>query len=1139
MIPRIFLLGNTMLFCLLVSRPALVWAQVDESENDRSDEWVISRLLDSQHVPQATLDVCERASKLAGESKCAFLKQWVLPSKMHRDFRVNIDFDLDGEIISPVTDLIRATHEHGNLDSLILTLESFKTIDPVQDLARMAILAVAKIELESFDDASLIVEAWFAKVLADDALLHRCKDAALLLLARTQDSLQMAKVSIGPSTYLATKYRGVIDRDAWHQHLMAVNARLHDMTIATLGKKDEANEIEKRQIEKQWTIIARPRSIERGLGYPKVNWHFKRGSAEKRSSHSHDFLFFRSPLQGQYAIEANLDGFGYRDTQLVAASHWVSLIYDHGRILRGSVRGETETIDLDPRMTETFKYKFIRNRVSVSPTESKTYLNGRHVHTHAIVGEQNPWVGIRNSNRHAGEASDVRISGNPTIPDTISLSDCKGLPGWYEFHRVSEDSELIDWRQDIIVTKEQDLPLNVANASSERFAGEVIGPIDSKLPLGSNAESLLVYARPAIERGKIEYEFWYSSDQHCVHPAIGNQTMLLSPEGVSIHRVTNGIYERSKMRPDNIHHPVNRKPVLLKENGWNQVSISIEGNKVALSVNQLIVHSFDLPPFNTRQFGLFRYRDREQARVRNVRWTGDWPKTLPSINAQVLAMVQPELRTEPNHSFAQEITYNFNEKTFLSGKFKVTTGTPGRDSLATDQGVIVRRDSEKSYRNAKISPNISLGGDFDITVSYDQFVSTASEDRYGSIMLQVSANSAEQDTGMIQKKHTPGTETLFQCLSMQTVEGSERRHYFNHRISESDWGRMRLSRRGNKLFYQFAENDSDQFRVIGESDYSPDDIDTNGIRMGVQIYGTSGYTSVRYRNLHIRAERINGELFEDFEAKRVQLNRQRESLPDHWTHDFASTPLEDGAFYRWGDQTPWRRSDDGLTMRCRGTDNWTSIGMTIKKPFFGDFDATINFDPKKLALPKASKASGVYLQFDLDDDQTIQFNAQLTRTAEDHWTAEAESNIRTGSGEFSFKSYGVIEAEGYNRLRLARRNDHLYFVAGKQIDGKKGRPSEVLIAQVKFSGQSRRGAVVKVMLHTGGSGRTSDVLLKNIDLRAQRIVGIEPERNALPQLPITPTRTRNLVNPRSGQKMAPKQHHRDKTLVEKFFDLFE
>ena len=136
-----------------------------------------------------------------------------------------------------------------------------------------------------------------------------------------------------------------------------------------------------------------------------------------------------------------------------------------------------------------------------------------------------------------------------------------------------------------------------------------------------------------LEDGRIAYEFYYEPGKVMVHPALDRLAFLIEPDGVKIHRLTDGAFERTGLAPDNIaDEPENRRgpaSLPLKPNAWNRLVLSLAGDKVTLELNGQPIYERTLEPTNQRSFGLFHYADETQVRVRNVTYQGNWPRTLP------------------------------------------------------------------------------------------------------------------------------------------------------------------------------------------------------------------------------------------------------------------------------------------------------------------------------------------------------------------------------------------------------------------------------------------------------------------------------------------------------------------------------
>ena len=170
------------------------------------------------------------------------------------------------------------------------------------------------------------------------------------------------------------------------------------------------------------------------------------------------------------------------------------------------------------------------------------------------------------------------------------------------------------------------------NADWDKRGEEITGRLREEVP-GSKQESLLVYHRPMLEDGQITYEFYYDPGKVMVHPALGRLAFLIETDGVKVHRLTDGAYERSGLTADNTREePENRRgpaSLPLKPRAWNKLDLGIIGDKVTLGLNGQPIYERTIEPENQRSFGLFHYSDLTEVRVRSVTYEGGWPRSLP------------------------------------------------------------------------------------------------------------------------------------------------------------------------------------------------------------------------------------------------------------------------------------------------------------------------------------------------------------------------------------------------------------------------------------------------------------------------------------------------------------------------------
>jgi hypothetical protein len=166
---------------------------------------------------------------------------------------------------------------------------------------------------------------------------------------------------------------------------------------------------------------------------------------------------------------------------------------------------------------------------------------------------------------------------------------------------------------------------------------EIVGKLHENSP-GSKRESLLQYHRPLLEDGEIEYEFFYEAGKTLIHPALGRTAFLLSADGVRLHQLTSGAFERSGLAPEN-ETPLegSTKPLQFANKAWNRAKLKLVGDVVTINLAGEKIGEYKLSGGEPRFFGLFRYSDATTTRVRNVTYRGNWPKEIPPPSGQELA----------------------------------------------------------------------------------------------------------------------------------------------------------------------------------------------------------------------------------------------------------------------------------------------------------------------------------------------------------------------------------------------------------------------------------------------------------------------------------------------------------------------
>jgi hypothetical protein len=263
------------------------------------------------------------------------------------------------------------------------------------------------------------------------------------------------------------------------------------------------------------------------------------------------------------------------------------------------------------------------------------------IHEERLADEPDPWLAILFADGTRRGARNPTLSGKPVVPEVLKLSTSADLSGWhaaYYDEPIGGDKPAWEKRGEEIHGRSYDPMSNMANPPR----GGVVMPSGGGLATttdavfgvpGSFQESVLQYHRPIFEDGAIDYQFFYQAGKTHVHSALDRLALLLEPEGVRIHWLTDAQYDRTGLDPANrAGEPSSRRgpaKLPLKDGDWNRATVSLKGNVVSLRLNDVEVFERELEPSNNRVFGLFHFADQTDVRVREVTYRGNWPRAVP------------------------------------------------------------------------------------------------------------------------------------------------------------------------------------------------------------------------------------------------------------------------------------------------------------------------------------------------------------------------------------------------------------------------------------------------------------------------------------------------------------------------------
>ncbi len=627
-------------------RRSNLFARAETKEDDRATRRARAAVVGEHFFALDAGDVARSVAGLPAAERYRKLREWVFPGEGHATIRLASEFGTTDPpvpraggagsrvpvgpmLASPPLDLVDAAAEAGKLDELA---EAVRKVAPGDDLdrrSRLALLALIGNAQGKNADAEASVKE--LRELAPKAITKETPDWQRWpeLLA---GSRLAARPALNPSAKaLLDDLVGVIQRDQSYSP-MARQIRHARAVAAMLGEAGPAPKVGDDPRRPGWVRATLPTAESRGLGDPLPTWTYRDGAWTHSPGHATDALFLAAPIRGDFELTCDLTSFGWREARISYGGVAVGILHDLKRYEVLHYGRTVSTGAIEPRLPDVPDwYPF---RLVVKGGTLTAYAMGRKIHEQAVRGEGDPWLALTASTDVTAGFRNLKIVGKPAIPDLIALSAGSDLTGWLgDYYGEATAGEGAVWQKlgaEIVgrrLSPEAKTPANFDPEVNQQ-------PSFPETTAGSKHETVLRYARPLAEDATVSYEFYYEAGRSLVHPALDRLALILDPDGVKVHRITDGRFERTGIDPGNIaDDPAQRKgpPKLpLKEKGWNRVELTTRGDTLSLRLNGELVHERPIEPTNQRDFGLFHFADKTEARVRDVTLRGDWPRSLPA-----------------------------------------------------------------------------------------------------------------------------------------------------------------------------------------------------------------------------------------------------------------------------------------------------------------------------------------------------------------------------------------------------------------------------------------------------------------------------------------------------------------------------
>ena len=290
--------------------------------------------------------------------------------------------------------------------------------------------------------------------------------------------------------------------------------------------------------------------------------------------------------------------------------------------------------------------------------------------------------------------------------------------------------------------------------------------------------------------------------------------------------MTDAQYETSGRTADN-QQPIADAlaPLPLKIKDWNQVRLTLQGDQLTIVVNGTQAATLPiLEAAHARQFGLFRYANRTQARVRKLIYRGQWPTHLPAVTEQQLAASHltaqlPEAINVVDADLSQS-------ETQLGSLGLAQRGSQERRS-GTAQGLQLRlSDAKTSADHPGIVFERDLAGDCEMTVVYQNIEMKPQKSGWGVSLVFQAILDDPQRTSVECNVSLDKSQQLQHTTQILRTHAGGGRHtvdqQFLHPATSS--GKLRMVRRGGQIDCYIAADGSDDFRLVNSLTVGPANI---------------------------------------------------------------------------------------------------------------------------------------------------------------------------------------------------------------------------------------------------------------------------------------------------------------------------
>ena len=600
-------------------------------------ESVVAEMIDDKLYELRIDDLVAKTAQLPDEQRYDALADWVLPSARNPGFRIfgspqrwmpqplKAAGTKERESVRdffalPAVELVETAKNLDRLPDLAQRVTEIQPLVPVDASARVVLQAMIAAAAGDSQAGKIHLRNLNDRVMAADPMRpyhDRWPELHAMLLAvehpELADTVEPLVDELGSTIWKNDSFfspwnsgfHGQSGRRAFDRIFRLLKTAMSTEPFVIANKP--TNVLATR--DQPWTVLSHPEASSAGLGSPPSIWTLRGESTLiQRSGHMFDNVMYSVPLMGEFEFRCQTRGWGGDQVRVGYAGKILRIATSGKNLYVNDYHARPNTISIDPPVKDPKDWYHLT--LKVSNGRCSFHMNDQQLYEWELPDSYDAWLFFNARPDSHPRIRNLALTGNPTIPDSFSVSPTSDLYNWIRYYSDRVTKDLVTWK----------------------FAdGELQAEKFDETP-ECDFEHLLCYHRPLLEDGAIEYEFYFEPGKALVHPALGRLAMLLEPKRVAEHWITDAQFETSTLAPGNrtiIPSDQRSKGELrLLEKQWNKLRLELTGDIVSLHLNDTLIYERELPRSAQRTFGLFHFADRTAARVRNIRYSGNWPKAL-------------------------------------------------------------------------------------------------------------------------------------------------------------------------------------------------------------------------------------------------------------------------------------------------------------------------------------------------------------------------------------------------------------------------------------------------------------------------------------------------------------------------------